>query len=287
MQKLKKREKKAEPALVGEEPAVPPSPVPPPDLVELEQTIFRYVTSAAAPDPEEMAEVLVGMDDEDREERLGVYRRGYLARLINALKNDYPHAGKFLEPVFPKIVDLYVRLQPSSFYNITRMRDAFPEFLTRVTGVENLSFAVELARVDRAIGEVGDALEVEPAHLGDWEQVAARDWNHLRIHLLPASRLLSLKHPVDLYMSSPDPDPQPEWLLRNDSWLILYRYHYRVFRINLDRREYALLRLVKKGLPLGQAIQMTSGGSQEVEAALARALPRWFESRIFEKVVGL
>lgn len=284
MQKLKEREKKAEPALVGEDAAVPPSPVPPPELVELEETIYRYVTSPDPPDPEELAEVLVGVDDEDREERLGVYRVGYLARLINALKNDYPHASKFLEPAFPKIVDLYVRHHPSSFYNITRMRDGFVEFLSRVTGVNHLGFAVDLARVDRTIGEVGDAPETVAGHLGDWEQVADRDWNHLKIFMLPASRLLSLKHPVDLYMSSPDPEPEPEWLVRNDSWLVLYRYDYRVFRINLDRREYALLRLLRKGLPLGQAIRMTSGGNQAVEAALAPAIPRWFEARIFEKV---
>ena len=259
-------------------------PFPPPELVELEETVFRYITSPKPPSLEEMAEVLVGVDDDDRRERLGVYRFGYLARLINALKNDFPHASKFLEPVFPKIVHHYVHLQPSSFYNITRMRDAFPEFLTRVTGVENLSFAVELARVDRAIGEVGDARQTEPAQLADWERVADRDWNHLKVTMLPASQILSLKHPVDLYMSSPDPEPEPEWLLRSDSWLVMYRYNYRVFRINLDRREYALLRLVRKGLPLGQALRMTSGGNQQVEAALASALPRWFEAQIFEKV---
>ncbi len=284
MPRLRKPEERVEKAFLGELGEVPP---PPAELVQLEEAVFGYVTNREPPSREELARVLVDDDHEEREARLAIYRDGYLARLINALRNDFPHVAQFLSPVFADVVDLYVRHHPSTFYNITRMRDGFPGFLKKVTGLNHLSFAVALAQIDLAIGEVGDGEEIEPLSADAWAALALRDWANLALIPVPTMRLVALHHPVENYLQSPEPEPDPTWLERSDCWMVLYRRHYEVWRMSLERREYALLRLLHKGLALEPSLKMTCGADFRAESRLTESLPRWFEAGLFHRVEGV
>ena len=68
-------------------------------------------------------------------ERLGIYRQMYLARLREAMENDFLGVAHFLsDEAFTELVAGYIRAFPSRSYTLNRLGDSLPRIYSLGSG---------------------------------------------------------------------------------------------------------------------------------------------------------
>lgn len=188
-------------------------------------------------------------------ERLDVYRGMYEARLVEALKVDYPGLARHLgDSQFDELASLYVREHPSRTYTLNRLGDGLPAFLTRIAGLPNPAFVRDLALYELAVTQIFDEAEPEPA--APLTNLSTN--SHLSI--IPAFRLLALWHPV-----------QNNDTRRERTYLAIYRRDYAVTHLRLTRGAYLILESLSGRATLGKAVERAKGASQ-------RQIREWFRT---------
>lgn len=105
------------------------------------------------------------------EDRWHVYATGYLARLVEAVQNDYPAARRILgEGAFRSLVARYARTCPPRSYDIGRAGDRLAGFLKTDPLTETLPFLPDLARFEWALAEAFVAADDLPL---SWDEIAS------------------------------------------------------------------------------------------------------------------
>lgn len=214
------------------------------------------------------------------EERVGIYHGMYLLRMADALEADYPALAHYLgEARFRELVRAYVQAHPSRSYTLNRLGDHLPEFVA-TAAVPRPAFCADLARLELAVTEVFDAPETPPLSEAAIAAVPAERWERARLEPIAALRLVALRYNASAYVDSvrDDVHDHPR-ARRQDTFVVVYRRDYGVFRQELSRPAHALLTDLVAGRGLGDAIART----------LRRARPRIGEdelSRWFRQWVG-
>jgi hypothetical protein len=190
------------------------------------------------------------------EERLAIYHDMYVLRMEEALESDYPALQHLLGPAgFRELVTGYVQAHPSRSYSLNFLGRHLPAYVRDAPGLRRRGFCHDLARLEQAVAEVFDAPE-EPA-LGADEIAAVTEeaWERARLVPIAAFRLLALRYPVNAYLQSVrDEDHAHTSLRRRDSWVVVYRRRYTVWRQDLDQAAYRLLADIASGKRLGDAV---------------------------------
>lgn len=97
------------------------------------------------------------------ESRWHVYTSGYLARLVEAVENDYPALRRILgEGPFRSLVARYVRQCPPRSYDVGRVGDRLASFLETDPLTSELPFLADLARLEWALAEAFVAADDPP-----------------------------------------------------------------------------------------------------------------------------
>jgi Putative DNA-binding domain len=86
------------------------------------------------------------------QDRLGIYARGYLARLISHLRSDFPmlatHTG---DDLFDLFATAYVQARPPSSWSLSHLGDGFADFLDDTRPQHpGTELPAALARLERA-----------------------------------------------------------------------------------------------------------------------------------------
>jgi len=210
-------------------------------------------------------------------ERVRIYQRMYLLRMEEALLTDYPALQHYLGArAFHQLVTDYVGAYPSVSYTLNRLGDHLPAFVARWKGAKRPAVAGDLARLELAMAEVFDAEETPSLGEAQIAAVPAEDWERARLEPVAAFRLLAFRYPVNAYLQTVrDEDHDHPALARKDTYIVVYRRDYSVWRQDLSRAAHDLLADLAKGKRLGKAIQaaMARGGRR---APTAEQLFRWF-----------
>ena len=179
-------------------------------------------------------------------ERLDVYRDMYEARLIEALKVDYPALARHLGPQFDELAALYIRECPSRTYTLNRFGDALPAFLERIDGLPRPAYIRDLARYELAVTQVFDEAESvgKPAI-----EINA----DTRLTPIPAFRLLALWHPAHAGEAR-----------RERTYLAIYRRDYTVKPMPLTRQAYLILESLSGGAALGDALGRVKATKKQI-----------------------
>jgi hypothetical protein len=244
-------------------------------------TVDEAVASAGARveiDAGRIGEVILPTEDLTPAQRVGIYHGMYLLRMEEALTTDFPGLKQFLgDPGFFDLVRAYVQVHPSRSYTFNRLGEHLPAFIAGARWLTRRGFCHDLARLELAVSQVFDAPDTPPLSGDDVAVVPAEAWKRARLRPITAFRLLSLHYPVSAYLDSLGNEGQAQpRVVRQDTWLAIYRRHYSVYRQDLSRSAHDLLADLAHGLPLGQA----------VTAALKRRtrprpdqdiLKRWFQ----------
>ena len=151
---------------------------------------------------------------------LAIYRHAYLARLREALADNYSALARGLgDARFEGLADGYARAHPPTDPHLRpygRALVAFMEALVAAGDPDGLvahPAFIDLARLDWALRDAFDARDVSPIDGAALAGLAPTDWPRLCLHILPSARLVSLEWAVEAawhLLSGPDASDTPE-----------------------------------------------------------------------------
>lgn len=251
-----------------------------PSLAELQAW---FLTAVTAPGGAVQAHQQYGWNEDDilrrpasGVSRLHIYADGYVARLLDCLRADYPVLRRLMGVhLFDFFARAYLERHPSRSSTLYDLGHAFPDFLdstlpaaTRAGSAAQFAFPVQLARLERARSEAALAPGLETAG----PPAAACDLlGHplTMLRLAPCTRLLALSHPAAAFWEStaalaPDaalpPPPEP-----GVTFVAVARARYRVQMHMLAAWQFHYLQAAAAG---------ASGAQCAMHAAQAAQLPR-------------
>lgn len=216
-------------------------------------------------------------------ERLDIYRRMYEARLIDALRADYPGLAAWLgERVFAELAGLYIEAYPSRSYTLNRLGDRFPDFIAEVEGLRRAALVQEVARLELMETEVFDEQEPAPGEFPSFAGLAEEDLARIRFQTAPALRLGSFRYPAHRLIAAVRAGrPAPRMEIR-PTMLAVYRRDYQVQRMVLSPNAAALLQALAAGETLGAAMEQAAAMSP---AAVFRHFGNWRGAGILQGIV--
>lgn len=195
-------------------------------------------------------------------ERIDIYRRGYHARLIECLLDDYPVLAHSLgEAAFDALCRRYIARHPSSGPSLNYFGRHMAE-LCRSEPLPQPGFAADLARLEWAIVLAIHAPTSEVIGFEDLSQVPSERWPGARFRVNPSLAILHLEYPANAYLQAyrqGKPTAPPG---ARPTSVAVYRTGRSVWRLELDPTMVALLESLAKGATL-------EAGLAEVEALLA------------------
>ncbi|HLO94036.1 MAG TPA: DNA-binding domain-containing protein [Burkholderiaceae bacterium] len=128
---------------------------------------------------------------------LAVYRHAYRARLIAALRDNYPVLAQVMgDEDFDALAAAYVQARPSAFASIRWYGDGLADFMASEAEPAHPAF-IDVARMDWALRGVFDAAEDEALSFASLQQLAPEDWPALRLQPRAGARCLSLDWAVE------------------------------------------------------------------------------------------
>lgn len=198
-------------------------------------------------------------------ERVAIYRRMYIARLVEALENDFPVLVALLgHERFHRLVSRYVARHRPRSWTLNDLGVEWPGFLARERGLPRAALVRDVARVERAMSEAFDAEVPSVLRPADAARVPAGAWAGARLEPSPSLRLLALRTDANRVVSRVrEGGSVPRTSPRGPAWVAVYRRDDRVWRLDLTRPMHAALSALVRGRTLAQAL-----------SAAGRALPR-------------
>ncbi len=221
------------------------------------------------------------------EQRLGVYSDAYFARLYEVLEEDFPALVALLGADEARaLFRAYLIEHPSDHPNLNQLGRRLPGYIERELAHNGggggdsgpRAFALDLARLERAVQEVFAAPRGQALAAGDLASLAPEAWGGLRLALSPDVRLLAAAHPVNAWYQAfregaQGPAPAPA-----RTWVVLYRRDFRVWRLPLSEPQHELLAEFGRGAAgaaLGDALAAL--GARFDLAPLSGELGTWFQ----------
>jgi hypothetical protein len=206
-------------------------------------------------------------------ERIDIYRRGYHARLIECLADDYPVLEHALgEEAFEALCRAYIAQYPSTAPSLNYFGRHMAE-LCRSQSLPNPGFCADLATLEWAV-VLGIHAPTAPA-LGfeDLTSVPPERWAGARFTVNPSLSILRLQHPVNAYLQSFRNGESPALLALASSTttaVAVYRTGKSVWRLELDGAMVTLVEALAAGATLEaslERVQAQLGDRTEEEAA--------------------
>jgi hypothetical protein len=213
-------------------------------------------------------------------ERLEIYNKQYWFRVIGAVAEDYPALNAVLgSKRFDAMVLAYLKENPSTSFTLRNIGAKLPEWLAAhpdVAGARH-GLAVDVARLEWAYVDAYDSARRKPFSEDDFAGLGA----DTRLRLQPHIQLLDLSYPVDeLVLAVRKETPEIEVAsnavseVRQDKraalprmrksaiWLAVHRYDDSVYYRRVDREAFLLLRSLRDGGSIAEAIEAAFDGSK-------------------------
>ena len=235
----------------------------------LEALQRRFVRSVVSPADPEFVAAVTGGGELTAAEAVEVYRRGYPARLTEALGETYETCWRVLgDEAFFAAARAYIARAPSRTHNLSDYGADFPEFLESLPVAADAPYLGDLARYAWTFKELFHA----KSHVGlDPVVLAAKVRPDAVLRFGSAARLLALRHRVyGIFRRDNDDDaPIEEAAWKGWERLILYKKEGNpIFVRELTSPEHAALTALAAGRPLADALDSADGldasGAQEL-----------------------
>lgn len=265
------------------------------DLAALQQWMLGAITELPRENSTGIAEPgAVGPITASRlmtsEDRLGIYQRAYLARLLEVLREEYSVLCRALgEELFDRFAVEYLQQYPSESYTLARLGDRFVAFLQETApvsasdsseaGADWSRFFIDIARLEQVVNQVFDGPGTEDS-LGlttdDLARLSAEQWSAATLQIACSLRLVETRFPVNDYFSAILRREQPQIPEPATAWVAVSRRDFRIERRELSLPQYRLLKSLQDGLPVGEAVFQAAVDSGIPAAEFADRLQKWF-----------
>jgi hypothetical protein len=227
-------------------------------------------------------------------ERLEIYNRQYWFRTIAAVSEDFPAVEQVIGGKrFEHLVLAYLRATPSTSWNLRDLSAALPDFLRshpEFAGRRH-RLAVDVARLEWAYIEAFDSERAEPLAMEAMQMVQPNS----RLNLQPHLQLLEMEFPVDdLVLAIHSQRPESEMVsnavpqrsrtdraalpvvLRRRTYLAVHRFDNSVYYRRLEREWFQLLRAVRSGATLEEALTSAFHRSRLAPSTRAETMQHCF-----------
>jgi hypothetical protein len=211
-------------------------------------------------------------------ERVAIYARSYIARLVEALEADFPVVVALLgHDRFHRVARAYATRRRPRSWTLNDFGTDFPGFLDRTRGLPREALVRDVARIERAMSEAFDAEVTSVLRPADAASVPATRWADTRFAPSPSLRVLALAtgaNPVVTRVrhGSAPPRRTPP----GPAWVAVYRKDDVVYRMDLTRPPHAALSALVRGRTLGEAVSAASRTFEGDVSALPAQVRTWF-----------
>ena len=244
-------------------------------LGELQALLHGRITGAVAGREDELREQVVPRPPLESLERVEIYARMYLHRLVDAVAEDVPHTSRLLgHDAFVDLVRDYLLEHPSRSPDIGQVGRQFGSWLRTREGFR--ADLPDLALLERARSEVRTALDAPVAGAEALQGLPPEALPAARFVFSPSLRVLRLQHDVRPLWDALEKDsgevPTP---LSGPTTLVVWRQELKVFHTGLSEPEGRALMVAREGGTL-EDICATFAGEPDPAHAAFRTVLSWF-----------
>lgn len=253
-------------------------------LADLQKWFQTAVTQLGgiADTADDVDTIVLPSSRQSADERIAVYANAYWARLLECLREEFPVLRTAIgDEAFDALAVDYLLVHPSQSYTLSELANRFADHLatTRPRDDDFSAAAVDLARLERAIGEVFDAPGGETLGYLTAEQltqVPSDRRGDVRLLALPTFCLLRFDFDANAWFTrlrtdADDATPTE----RRPSFVALSRREYIVRRKPLSAAQYALLVELRGGSTLARALETVTTADPEAIEEIATSLGAW------------
>jgi len=263
-------------------------------LRELQSRFFRLIADAGSEgkdtgfDPT-VVQLVRGQGQLGPQERIGIYAGMYTARLLDALREDFPCVAAVAGfERFSAIVRTYLAQHPSTHPSLRYIGRHFPEFLhTAAEERESLPFLADLARLEWTRLEVFDAPDTEPLRLAQLQTISPAEWSELRLRLVPACHILRSAWPLhQIWTATVEHRSFVEYERPGETVIRVWRQDFTVYQASMDAIEQLALERIRRGEPFAVICAALESllPAEEAARTVGSLLLRWIEDGILERL---
>ena len=268
-----------------------------PELARLQHWLHRQIVgeAAAAGTDDDMGpqDVIRGSAAFPARQRLAVYARGYVLRLVDCLREEFPVLRRLVgDQVFDLFASAYIAGQPSQSYSLYGLGAGFADFLEATrpggTGPRSIeAIPANLARLERAMSESQRAAGTEARRADDLPIDALLHASpDLRLSVPDTVRLLHLEFDFAAVLAATARGARPEQPPARETRVAVARCRYRVCAHPVTSRHFALLQALDRngGLSLREAAAAVASATSEATGAVLADLMVWLPQAIAEGI---
>ena len=209
----------------------------------------------------------------DAEKHLGIYRRSYIARLRECMKNQFSALEYALgAELFQMFADEFLNSYPSENYTLSTLGERFPDFLEATRPESNETwpdFMIELARFEYALSGIFDEKCEEEVVFAD---VSVPDET---LKLVPILHLFRHRYPVRQYYLDATKKKKPELPFEGESFCAVTRKNYRLGLTELKEGQYLFLERMAAGDMVSEAKEYLAENCGLESEKLDAIWPEW------------
>ena len=244
-------------------------------LAELQALLHGRITGMVPGREDELRAEVVSRPPLEALERVEIYARMYLHRLVDAIAEDVPHTSRILgHDAFVEVVRAYLHEHPSRSPDIMQAGRSFGAWLRAYRGIRK--DLPDLALLERARSEVRIAPDAPLAGAEELQSLNPDALPGARFLFSPALRVLQLQHDVrklwDVLEADAGEVPDP---ISEPTTLVVWRQEFKVFHTGLSEAEARALMVAREGGTLEEVCATFAGEPDPAHTAFKTVLS-WF-----------
>jgi len=214
-------------------------------------------------------------------ERIDIYRRGYHARLIECLLDDYPVLEHALgTEAFEALSRRYIARYPSHAPSLNYFGRHMADFC-RTEPLPEPGFAADLAALEWAIVLAIHAPTARTIGLEDLGQVPTARWPGARFRVNPSLRILHSAYPANAYLQAYRQGRPTRVPAAQPTSVAVYRTGLSIWRLELEPTLVTLIESLAKGATLEAGLAEVQALLQhEPEHEIARKVTHCFQHSV-------
>lgn len=239
-----------------------------------------------------MEQIIEDTQKLNAQRHLGIYQRGYIARLRNCMSQQFSALEYALgEDIFIAFADGYLASKPSTHYNLAELGRAFPSYMQASRPDADaevkegwIDFMIELAQFEYDFSVLYDIQ-------GDEEfEAASATTPESSIALREVFGIFEFQFPIRWFYTEFKKDAQPSLPHPHRSHCLVVRHEYQLAIYDLHPEQYEFLKLMKAGLNMAEAKTKFKLLHPNQVEAFENIWPewkqRWLDAKLFGSIVS-
>jgi len=180
-------------------------------------------------------------------ERLDIYRKMYVLRMVDAMESDFPVLATYLNERFHTVVMDYVAVYPSRSYTLNHLGNDFHYFLRGYELGEDKELICELALLEHAISTVIDIEETPTLNHNELGSINAEQWETLILKPVKALKVFKLSTNAVAFLNASDNNLELPEPISQESYVMVFRLDYTTDYVEMNKVEFDLLEIILNG----------------------------------------